>query len=298
MCGLGAERVKALKTLVFVESTWEDAGSVLRDPALRGLKHVRLDLDAPDVDTVDCEDVTIPSDPSVHSVHSDLPPSDMSASLAERKTKKAKKAKKAKKVGLYWRKTPVAVPGSSGGGKRSQGSKRSKVGGYAAGVQVGVQGDQHGGRVKTGEEEAEEKEGGGEGGAAAPMLSTIEAIRLALIDVVKAKNRTVRWSSARFSARCSEDSNKGDVSGAGGDGDAGGGCDVSGTDRMGDNKIDEASEGGEGGKGGEDGEGGEGGASLLAFDGLLFYLKLEALRRAKGIQTRARQTARNGGRGR
>ena len=115
--------MKALKTLVFVESTWEDAGSVLRDPALNGLKHVRLDLDAPDVDTVDCEDVTIPSDPSVHSVHSDLPPSDMSASLAERKTKKAKKAKK---VGLYWRKTPVAVPGSSGGGKRSQGSNEAK----------------------------------------------------------------------------------------------------------------------------------------------------------------------------
>ena len=131
VCELGAERVKALKTLVFVESTWEDAGSVLRDPALRGLKHVRLDLDTLDrdldLDTVERDDVTIPSDPSlhsvhsVHSVHSDLPPSDLSAPLAERKPKKAKK------VGLYWRKTPVAVPdssGSSGGGKRSKGERQ------------------------------------------------------------------------------------------------------------------------------------------------------------------------------
>lgn len=112
--------------------------------------------------------------------------------------------------------------------------------------------------------------GGGGGGAGAgaenvakavPLLSTIEAIRLALLEVTECQKHVgklvhpvvgTRDPSGRSSDGC--------------DGDGGGG--------------------GSGVGGGDSGGGTTGKGASRALDGLLFYLKLEALRRAQSIQHR------------
>ena len=115
--------------------------------------------------------------------------------------------------------------------------------------------------------------GGGGGGAGAgaenvakavPLLSTIEAIRLALLEVTECQKHVGKLVHPVVGTR--------DPSGRSSDG-----CDGDGGSDGG---------GGSGVGGGDSGGGTTGKGASRALDGLLFYLKLEALRRAQSIQHR------------